>query len=90
LSCTGLKDTESKISYKASENESFVEHAILIASEIEKKPFQYTRKDSVMVWSVDINTSIRIFSLHGKDEGCRQEVRMDTNSEQKTRKQKRR
>jgi hypothetical protein len=31
-----------------------------------------------MVWSVAINTSIRIFSLHGKDEGCKQEGRMDT------------
>jgi hypothetical protein len=35
LSCTRIKDTESKISYKASENESFAdENAILIASEI--------------------------------------------------------
>jgi hypothetical protein len=52
--------------------------------------FQYTRKTSILVWIVSINTPIRKLRLHGNDEGWKQEGKMDINSGSKHSSKKRR
>ncbi len=47
-------------------------------------------KYGILVWIVSIDTPIRKFSLHGKDEGWKQEGKMDTNSGSKHSSKKRR
>ena len=86
---TEIKNIESKITCEASKNESVkilmsmtgIDYfsAMMIAAEIgDITRFSTTRKASILVWIMSIHSSIRELSLHGKDEGWKQEVRGKT------------
>ena len=83
IELTEIKNTESKRSYQASKNESVkilismtgIDYlsAMLIASEIGDITRFGPPETSLLVWIMSINTPIRKFSLHGKNERWKQE-----------------
>ncbi|MBV9179037.1 MAG: transposase [Nitrososphaeraceae archaeon] len=87
---TEIKNTELKISYQASKNESVkilmsitgvdYLYAMMIASEIGDITRFSTPETSMVGWIMSIDSSIREFPIHGKNERWEQKDKVDTNS----------